>query len=173
MSLVKKIKAGDVMAFEVIMAKYEKKVRIFLSRWLNEEMDKDEVIQNSFFSFYKNINKVDEKKNISAYLYTIAKNEAIDLLRKQKRTLPLLDEFIGADEEEIVNRIHMSDQIKLLRKSIENLKISQRKVLKMYFFENKSYAVIQKSLGLPINTVKTLLRRAKINLSELMGHEKK
>jgi len=84
-----------------------------------------------------------------------------------------LDEFIGADEEEIVNRIHMSDQIKLLRKSIENLKISQRKVLKMYFFENKSYAVIQKSLGLPINTVKTLLRRAKINLSELMGHEKK
>jgi len=66
MSLVKKIKAGDVMAFEVIMAKYEKKVRIFLSRWLNEEMDKDEVIQNSFFSFYKNINKVDEKKKISA-----------------------------------------------------------------------------------------------------------
>ena len=72
------------------------------------------------------------------------------------------------DEGLVINR----EKNDLLHQAMNKLSEIQKSVLKMYFFEELSYKKIQAKLGLPINTVKTLLRRSKINLAKKLKNEK-
>ena len=170
--LVALIKKGEILSYEELVHRYEEKLLRFVRRWLRDSHDVEEVVQDSLFKMYLGINKIDEKRKFSSYLYAIAKNESISKIRSKKDTLPLLEYVIGADGEKIYEKLINREKNDLLHQAMNKLSEIQKSVLKMYFFEELSYKKIQAKLGLPINTVKTLLRRSKINLAKKLKNEK-
>jgi RNA polymerase sigma-70 factor (ECF subfamily) len=171
--LVKRVKAGDILAYELLVKKYEVKLFWFLKKWTKEESLIEEVIQDSLFKLYKGIHKVNEKKGFSAYLYTIAKNQLMDRFRSDKKTLSLMESVVGVDGEKLYEDIHKKDIQEQVREALANLKEQQRKVIELYFFEELSYKKIGEKMGVPINTIKTNIRRAKNKLLSLMKNEKR
>jgi RNA polymerase sigma-70 factor (ECF subfamily) len=135
-------------------------------RWLKDSNDIEEVVQDSLLKMYLGIDKIDEGRKFSSYLYAIARNEAISKLRRKKDTLPLLEYVVGEEGEKIYEKLITKENVDLLHKTLNKLGEMQKRVLKMYFFEELSYKRIQKRLGLNLNTVKTLLRRSKIDLAK-------
>lgn len=169
--LIRKVKAGDILAYEVLVRRYETKLFWFLRRWTDEEGLIEEVIQDSLFKLYKNIGKVDEDKKLASYLFTIAKNELTDRFRVQKKTLPLLEEVAGTDGEYLYEKIEKQEVQNKVQQALGKLKLSQRKVLEMYFFDQLSYKRIGTMMGMPLNTIKTNIRRAKKSLLKMWKHE--
>lgn len=171
--LVKKVKDGDVLAYEILVRRYEPVLYRFLRRWTNETVLIEEVIQDSLFKLYKNIHRVDEKKKFSSYLFTIAKNQLTDQFRRQKKTLPLLDIVPGSNGEYLYEEVERKDIQTRIRLALLNLKEKQRKIIELYFFEGLTYKKMGKMLGVPLNTIKTNIRRAKTSLKKILKNEKK
>jgi RNA polymerase sigma-70 factor (ECF subfamily) len=113
-------------------------------------------VQNTFIKIYKNLNKIDINKKFSTYLFEIAKNEAISLHRKRKREVPL-NEFI-------VDTGQLTTEDTGIRGAVEKLKDKYKQVIKLYYFDKLHYKQIAAILELPVNTIRTHLRRAKAAL---------
>lgn len=171
--LVKKVKQGDIMAFEVLVRRYEMKLYYFLKKRTKEDHIAEEVVQDALFKIYKNIWRVDEKKGFAPYLYTIAKNELVNRFKKEKLTLTLIDEVVGIDGEKLYEDLYRKNIQEKITFALRRLKKKQREVLKLYFFDELSYKKIGEKMGVPLNTIKTNIRRAKNALLKILNHEKK
>lgn len=162
------VKKGDAFSYEELVRRYEGKLLRFVRRWLKDAKDAEEVVQDSLFKLHRSINKIEKDRKFSSYLYAIAKNESISKIRGMKDTLPLYEDIVGANEEEVYERIINKERSNFVRRGLRKLNEIQRRVLKMYFFEELSYKKIHHKLGLPLNTVKTVLRRSKLKLAKVL-----
>ena len=171
--LVRKVKEGEILAYEVLVRRYEMKLLRYLKRWNVDESVAEEVVQDALFKVYKSIGKIDESRGFSPYLYTTAKNELMNRFRKEKMVLPLIEEVVGIDGEKMYEELHRKNIQSMVRQSLDSLKEKQRHILELYFFEELSYKKIGEKLGMPLNTIKTNIRRAKAALLSKFKHEKK
>ncbi len=169
--LVAEVKQGNLEAFEFLVRRYQEKLFCFICRYVTDKALIEEIIQDTFFSLYKNINRIDPTKKISPYLFQIAKNTAITYLRKKKSEVKLGEIEIAENEEAIYEGLVKKEISILVKKAISKLSFNLQQVIRLYYFDNMSYNNIQKKLGLPLGTIKTRLRRAKLQLAILLKDE--
>lgn len=170
--LVKRVQAGEIPAYEELVNRYEAKLLRFLRRYTKEESIAEEVVQDALFKIYKNINRIDERKGFAGYLYAVTRNEMMTRFRKEKLVLPLFDDTVGVSGEDLYEEIDKKDKQNMVRKAMGELKEKQRRIIELYFFEELSYKRIGELLGVPLNTIKTNLRRAKSALLKRIKNEK-
>ena len=161
-------KDGDLASFERLVRLYQAKLLRVVGRIVYDPKTAEEVVQDVFVSVYQSLASIDEKRPFSSYIYAVAKNAGISLLRAKKHgkevmledSLPSLvnveKEYIDREERE---RIHGA---------LAHLPAKYRVPLRLYYFEDVSYEKISHVLGLPVNTVRTHLKRAKKLLAELL-----
>tara|TARA_B100000674_G_scaffold335920_1_gene280597 strand:+ start:1688 stop:2251 length:564 start_codon:yes stop_codon:yes gene_type:complete len=109
------------------------------------------------------------KSAVTTWIYTIARNKRIDLIRKNKN--------VGINEEDIREFLYensqsdkiaqgeVRDQIDIINKKLD---LDQRKIIKMNFFENKSHKKIAEELEIPLGTVKSRIRHILIKLQRIL-----
>jgi RNA polymerase sigma-70 factor (ECF subfamily) len=158
---------GSLGAFEAIVRRYEARVLAFLTRFNLSVADREDITQETFIAFYTQLAKVDPQRPIFTYLCEIAKNKAISLLRKYRRHTPLSEE-IAAFEEDRIGELDQALNRRRIKPALAMLAPVQQQVIKLYYFENFDYKNISRRLHLPLNTVRTHLRRAKLKLRELL-----
>jgi len=109
-------------------------------------------------------------------MFTIAKNTAIDFIRK-KRIIPFSsfnndnDDYINNIQDEklnLLNEIIKKDNRSKLSKIIKNLNNKQQLVLYLYYYEEMNFREISEILGISVNTVKSQHFRSIQNLKKLM-----
>lgn len=167
--IVNRIKEGDHKAIELLIDKYNHYVAVIVFSILGGIMEKEdiqEVINDSFFLLWKNIDKVDNETypELKAYLASIAKNTAKSKLRAYKQTLPLKEEIsTGAVDE--IEKSHTKEWI---ISCIKQLKHSEQIVLIKYYYQCKSIKEIAEEEHIPESTVKTRMRNGKKRLKELL-----
>ena len=154
--LVREVQEGNILAFEEIVRRYQKRLIWFVTRIVHDQARAEEICQDAFFKTYQVIDRVDPSKKFSTFLFEIAKNKAIDEIRKTKREVPLQDIAV---EEKLVDETG-------IREAVEKLPKAYREPVKLYYFSDLSYQEISRKLGMPINTVRTHLRRAKERLKQ-------
>ncbi|MBI5356632.1 RNA polymerase sigma factor [Candidatus Collierbacteria bacterium] len=162
--LIDKVKDGDVEAFEMLVKRYSGKILSFVFKILHDRYISEEVVQDSFFSLYKSINRVDTKRKFSSYLYKIAKNKAIEKFRTRKNQLALNEEIVSGNDDNIYEKIIKSENKIRIRKAVDELEKKYRDPISLYFFENLSYDQIAEKLSIPVNTIRTRLKRGKTAL---------
>jgi RNA polymerase sigma-70 factor (ECF subfamily) len=166
--LVLKIKDGDLTAFEILVKRYQKRLFYFVYRLTRDFSVSEEIVQDAFLNLYKTIDRVDTRKKFPPYIFQIAKNIAFSYLRKHKKEISLNEEVAGTSES-VYEKLIRSDVVNLVRAKLNELSLRDRQIIMLYYFEDLSYNQMQKKLKLPLNTVRTRLRRAKIELLKLFN----
>ena len=130
----------------------------------------EELTQEVLSTVWTKSDKYESSKSaVSTWIYTIARNKRIDLLRKNK-SFDIKEE----DIREFLYENNQSDKIAQgenrdqVDKINEKLDSNQRKIIKMNFFENKSHKKIAEELEIPLGTVKSRIRHILIKLQRIL-----
>lgn len=149
-NLVEEIKSGNIGAFETLVRRYERKLWWWVAQMIGDDMAAEEIVQDVFFNIYKTIERVDTSRKFSTYLFGVARNGAISYLRKKKREISLTDDVATTEMGYYENP-----------EVLDKLPAKYQQAVKMYYLDELTYKEIAAKLKLPVNTVRTHLRRGK------------
>ena len=119
--LILKIKSGEINYFEFLIKKYSYLLYQYLFLKIKNKDDCEDLLQEIFFSFYKNLNHFDEIQPVKPYLFKIAINQLKMFYRKRKKFLPLNKDIadeggdfaifnIFEEEEKIFEKLNKKEQ---------------------------------------------------------------
>lgn len=125
----------------------------------------DELIQEVMLKVWTKASQFDpEKAAASTWLFTMARNTRIDMLRRQSRhkteVLETEDVWATDEEESPVALLQQQRDTGLIREAIKELPQEQARVVQMIYLEGKTHSVASEELQLPLGTVKSRLRLA-------------
>ena len=168
-------------AFIVLYTRYNGGVKSHIARYVSQKEDIEDICLESFQKAFSQIETYNPEFKFSTWLYRIARNTAFDHLSKharEKTNLPTtsineelselkeLPAMIHNPEEDIINQREYGKWLN----NIEKLKEDYKLVAKMNLIDNFGYKEIADALDMPINTVKTKIRRAKAMLLKMMDY---
>ena len=166
-------------AYIVLYTRYNTGVRAHISRYITQKEDIEDICLESFQKAFSQIASYNPDYKFSTWMYRIARNTAFDHIsrrEREKNNLPTtsineqiaeMNEIPAAahnPEDEITNQQEYDKWLN----NIEKLKDDYRLVARMNLIDNFGYKEIADELDLPINTVKTKIRRAKALLLKMM-----
>lgn len=176
-----KLSLKSPQAYREIVKRYQKKLFIYLYHLVGNKEETEDLLQNVFVKVYNHINSFDARRKFSSWIYRIAHNEAVNFLKKRskKRFVSWEDIVSSKDKLELSRHIvspldtWVDGELKReAEKALDRLPEKYREVLVLRYFLDKSYEEISEILGKPVNTVGTLLNRAKKKLLKVIDFEK-
>lgn len=166
-------------AFIVLYTRYNAGVKNHISKYIAQAEDKEDVALESFQKAFSQISSYNPEFKFSTWLYRIARNTALDHISKRDReknnlpttsisdTLAEINDMAAAMHNPEDDIIKQQEYDKWMA-NIEKLKDDYRVVARMNLIDHFGYKEIAEQLDLPINTVKTKIRRAKAQLLKMM-----
>lgn len=142
---------------------YADNVFRFIVKNIKHQEDARDIVQTAFEKMWKNRDAVETEKSKS-YLFTVAYNQMIDHIRKNKR-ITLKEEF---NEETKIGFQKNNEANKILMQAVNKLNETQRSLVMLKDYEGYSYEEIGKITGLNESQVKVYLHRARIILKNYL-----
>lgn len=171
--LVGFIREKDKEVYAEIIKRYQTKLLRYVIYLINDEDKAADVVQDTFIKAYINLKGFDVKKTFSSWIYRIAHNEAINIIKKDKQNLPL-DETIDFESEINLEDDFIKKELQRhAQKCLKQIPLIYREPLTLYFLEEKSYEEISDILRLPMGTVGTRINRAKALMKKICQMIKK
>jgi RNA polymerase sigma-70 factor, ECF subfamily len=178
--LAKQCKDGDDDAFQELMQRYTRAIFSFARQYSKNSEDAEDIAQNSFFKAWKNIHQFKEGKSWKPWLFAIARNTALDYIRKKRTSAfseldgedgdtPFADTL--QDTEPLAHEVF--DQTRSatdVQAALEILHPDHRSVLMLHYHEELTFEEIADIMKKPMNTVKSWHRRALTKMREHMSH---
>ena len=179
--LVRLAAEQNQVAYIVLYTRYHVGVKSHISRYVVQKEDIEDICLESFQKAFSQIGSYNPEYKFSTWLYRIARNTAFDHLSKHDReknnmpTTSLNDDITELKELPATMHNPEEDIIKQQEydkwlTNIEKLKEDYKTVAKMNLIDNFGYKEIADALDMPINTVKTKIRRAKAQLLKMMDY---
>jgi len=164
--IVKKIQAGDTESVGVLIERYEGKIKRYAKKFLSLAEDIDDIVQEIFIKVYTNIKSFDVDKKFSSWIYRIAHNELINILKKkQKNPLSFFDPDVlfphPIAKESADGNIREKEIRKNLDQCLDKLPPKYRETLLLYYLEELDYKEIADIIHIPVSTVGVRLKRGR------------
>lgn len=169
---------GKREALEVLISRYLKPVYGFIFNFVKDAGVAEDLTQEVFIKAWRRLKKFDRKKSFKPWIFKIARNAAIDFLRK-KKAIPF-SKFDNEDGENIILET-IEDSVPLpgeifdrenlareLEEAIEKLPHKQRAALYLHYQNYLTFEEIAEASGESVNTVKSRHRRAILELRKLL-----
>lgn len=173
-SLLERYKEGDVSAFRELVERYSNPIYNLALRLLRDPMEAENVTQETFLRIIISVGRMRLDLPFKPYLFRIAVNLCYDNLRMKRPILFSESESVNEiieDMPEMLDLIEKDELQSQLRAVIETLPTHYRAVVVLRYNEGFSYEEIAQALNLPLNTVRTHLRRAKEHLKLKLEQE--
>ena len=173
--LIQRILAGDAIAFESLVRKYQKRVHTLAWRKIGDFHIAEDITQETFLQVYQKLETLEDPTLFPRWLYVITDRLCIAWLRKnQRQTEPLEDTDISEIETEAYSRYIATEHAKtfaearrdLVEELLAKLKEGNRTVITLHYLEGMTYTEISNFLGISENTIKSRLRRARQQLKK-------
>ena len=171
--LVKRAIRGDSAAVEELLNAYQPKIYAVCFRVLKSEHDADDAAQNALLKIYLNVKKFRFSSSFSTWVYTIARNAAFDILKRQKGNISAdelkesgfdVPDTTASVEERVVN----DEMKKKVSECISLLNSEQKQCLVLKDIDGYAIEEVAEILALPVGTVKSRLHRGRERLKELL-----
>ena len=159
--LVKRLNKGDIDAFDLIYNRYCFKLHKFVLRYLKQEEDAQEIVQEVFIKIWESRSKINTYSSFESFLFTIAYNASISLLRKRineeksREYIKLFPQIEQADK--IINDIHFQELNQKVQLLLEQLTPRQKEIYSLSREQGLTHKQIAKKLSISENTVKNHL----------------
>jgi len=165
--LARKAKKGDRESFEKLVLLTQDRIFAHCWRILQDEDEAADAAQETFVKVWFKLNQFDSRRRFLPWLYQIATNNCLDILRRARRLVRFDQLEVGGEIWQTGEKVDDLDQAiraEEVRKAVAQLPKRYRAALSLYYFEEYRYREIAEIMGAPINTVKSWIRRGKEKL---------
>ncbi len=174
--------SGEQSAFLVLYDRYKVGVQVHVSRFIPVREEAEDVVLESFQKAFSQIGNYNPEYKFSTWLYRIARNTAFDHIEsigRMSSNMPMnsidddsvslhnLAAATGDPESDVIR----SQEYDKMVAAINGLSETYRKVAQMVLLDNFGYQEVADATGLPLNTVKTRVKRAKEALMKVMDEQ--
>ena len=164
----------DRVAFGNLFKLVGPRIKGYLMKLGSNDIVAEDLLQEVMLTVWRKSETFDRSKAaVSTWLFTIARNKRIDLLRKEIRPqLDPNDPMLTPNQEEPADEKYSANQESVkITDAINMLPDEQAKLIKMTYYEDKSHSIIADELNMPLGTVKSRIRLAATRLKKLLeGH---
>ena len=159
--LVKLLKKDDMKAFDIIYKKYSRRLYGFVFRYIKQEADTEEIVQDVFIKIWKSRTKIDVSSSFESFLFTIAHNATVNLLKKRATEQKYVEHVkslqIINESYELTDEIHYKELKQKFLGLVDELSPRQKEIFQLSREEGLSNKEIADKLGISIQTVKNHL----------------
>jgi len=176
--LVLRYRDGSEPAFRVLVERYLTPVYNFVHRYAGNDGDAADIAQDVFVSVWRNIRRFDADRQFKTWLFAIAKNAALNWVKKKRPSLfsqfeteehtgGLADMLADASQSPEALMAHL-DHSSRLSAVLGRIGAMYRTVLELRYTEGRTLKEIASALGEPLHTVKSRHRRGLLALRKLL-----
>jgi RNA polymerase sigma factor (sigma-70 family) len=180
-AIVKRVQAGDVAAFDLLIRKYRERLFGFVYNLTSNREDTADLTQDAFIKAFQSINRFQGQSSFFTWLYKIAVNTTLSHLRKNRlrsffslekiqedqttaELLAQLTDKSGADRDTELRELQEK-----LNEAMQKLSIKHRTVITLFEIDGLSHAEIADVVGCSEGTVRSRLHYAKQFLQSQLG----
>jgi RNA polymerase sigma-70 factor (ECF subfamily) len=183
--LVERAQSGDKHAFELLVAKYQRRLGRLISRFVRDAAEAEDVTQDAFIKAYRALPAFRGDSAFYTWLYRIGINTAKNHLLSLGRRAPTSTAFDSEEAEEFEdaallhevstpeNELMSKQVVDVVNASLQQLPDDLRMALTLREIEGLSYEEIAAVMNCPIGTVRSRIFRAReavaVNLRPLLG----
>ncbi len=185
--LVERARAQDEAAFEELVGRYENKLYRLAMRFVRNETDAQEILQDAFLSAWRNLPSFEGRAQFGSWMYRVTVNAALMLLRSRNRhpevtvddvEPTVLNDAVAESGQMRANsdwsqrpdeQLQSEEMRKHIQHSVDALPDGLRTVFLLRDVEELSTEDTAEMLGLSVPAVKTRLHRARLALREAIG----
>ncbi len=179
LDLLARVAKRERAAFEQLYARYANILYATAMKFLREDADAQDVVQDVFIQIWDKAKLYDPAKGKPlTWALTMTRNRSIDRIRAIQRRGRLRDDFEketvvdeSAGIREALSGVDASEKNQILRDAVQRLSPEQRKVIDLAFFGGLTQNEVAKRLGEPLGTIKARARRGLMKLKELLGEK--
>ena len=171
-AIIQLVRAGRGReAFDQLVPAYRRRVFGLAYSILRERTAAEDLAQEVFVKLWQALPRYDGRAKLSTWVYAITRNAAVSALRSRRRSVSLSDEGVLAEVEAIAAAPGAEPGDAGLRRQVEALPEKQRQAVTLYYLDERSVDEVAEMMGIPVNTVKTHLHRARASLAAALGTE--
>lgn len=168
----KRFLSGDNSGLEEVVREYKDGLILYLNGFVRDLNIAEELAEETFVKLILKRPHFSQNASFKTWLYTIARNVAMDYLRRNKKEVCMEDySQISSEEVDLETSYLQKEDKLLLYRTIDKLKQDYRQVLWLFYFEQLSNREIAKIMGKSIHNVETLVCRARNTLKSKLLEE--
>lgn len=174
-NMISKIQRNRDKTFQEIVKNHSDRIFNLALMKCNQVALAEDICQVTFIRVYKGLHNFREDSQLGTWIYRIALNVCHTMIKKESqissKTVPLDDRYDlepideHGDVQDIFIRDVQKDQI---RQAIAALPPLQSDAITLYYLKEFQYSEVADIMDIPLNTVKSHIRRAKLNLKQLL-----
>lgn len=174
--IVNQFKSGNELAFELIFHKSKGKLKGFLQKVLPKDEDVESILQEIYLKLWISRKSINTENNFEAFLFSIAKNLVIDVMRKRLHKQKYLEDLCRQLKDgqknnmDTLERVEYSELEKRIFELIKKIPEKRQLIFKLNRIDGLTYKEIAKKLDITENTVDTQMRKALEFLRTEMKH---
>lgn len=156
--LVELIQKDDRVAFYHIYERYCKKLYWFVFKFIKQKEDAEEIVQEVFVKIWESRNKIDAYSSFESFLFTVAYNATISMLRKKANETKYIEYLKSLqhinNSPDLIDEIHFNELNNKVRSLLDELTPRQKEIFQLSREQGLSHDEIAKKLGISVNTAK-------------------
>ncbi|MBV9354540.1 MAG: sigma-70 family RNA polymerase sigma factor [Chloroflexi bacterium] len=182
-ALVSRAQAGDRQALAELIQSQQSYVYSIAMSLMHNPADAADMTQEAFIRLMRSLGTYRGETRFTTWLYRLVTNICLDGLRRRGRQVDSLDETVGEDDaatraDRLVDadrwaqpdeQLRFRESAAEVRGALAQLPAAQRLALTLHYFEDMRYEEIATVMGLPLNTVKSHIRRGKERMATLLA----
>lgn len=163
---MERFRSGDQSAVKAVYERFSGPVFAISLNILRDHGLAADATQQTFIKAWRSATTYDPDRELAPWIYAIARRTAIDLYRKQSRTVAS-DDVDGETPPPSLDTIWETFEV---RSALERLTDEERQVVKLSHFDGLAHPEIAERMGIPLGTVKSRSHRAHRKLLDLLRH---
>ena len=170
LGLVKRAKAGDYQAFDLLVLKYQSRLISTAFNFVKDQQIAEDLVQDSFIKSFKSIGSFREDSTFYTWIYRITVNTSKNYLVSKKRKDELLQTDISKEENHVIEPIdkdtpedffYANQLHKIIIESLNRLGEDTKTALTLREFDGLSYEQIAEVVNCPVGTVRSRIFRGR------------
>ena len=161
--LVDQVRRGNEVAFEVLYDRHHRAILSFCRHMLHSQEEAEDAVQHTFISAYNDLVGSEKDIRLKPWLFTIARNRCLSILRARREEAAELDDIPTAG---LSNEVQQRDDLRRLLADLHELPTEQRAALVLSELGDLSHAEIADVVGCETMKVKSLVFQARSSLLE-------
>jgi RNA polymerase sigma-70 factor (family 1) len=162
--ILNSLKNGDMLAFDQVYELYSHKLFSFVFRILKNDDEAEDIVQEVFVKIWESRDKLADHKLLNSYIFTIAYNNSIDLIRKRINNSKYLEHLKNSsviyEIPSIIGDVEFNELSSQVEKLIASLPERQKEVYLLHREKGLTYPEIAELMGISKNTVENHMAKA-------------